>query len=149
MEENKIIHPGIKDSRVLTYLNLIDRPEYENTEQEDQLLELWREKYYIAQSEYENSRANSKQVKIWRDAYEGKFNALDTEGNITDKRLKAIRKLAFELVEGKINSKIPAPKMSPRHHSDLYPVKALHFLSCGMSFPHTLHFAGSFAPVSV
>lgn len=122
MEENKIIHPGIEDSRVLTYLNLIDQPEYENTEKEDQLLELWREKYYIAQSEYENSRANSKQVKVWRDAYEGKFNALDTEGNITDKRLKAIRKLAFELVEGKINSKIPAPKMSPRHHSDLYPV---------------------------
>lgn len=122
MEEGKVIHPGIKDSRVLTYLNLIDRTEYVNTDLENQLLQLWREKFYIARSEYEASRANSNKVKLWRDAYVGQFNALDKEGNITETKLKAIRKLAFELVEGKVNSKIPAPKMSPRHHSDLYPV---------------------------
>ena len=109
-ENNKIIHPNIKDSRVKTYLNLSEGPAYVNTEEETQLLQLWRTKFYIAQSEYEKSRANSSKVKIWRDAYEGNFNKLDEDGNITSDKLKAIRKLAFELVEGKVNATIPAPK---------------------------------------
>ena len=69
MEENthsKIVHPGVKDSRVLTYLNLIEEPAYNNTEEETTLLNLWRTKYYIARDEYEKSRASSKKVKIWR-----------------------------------------------------------------------------------
>ena len=127
MEENthsKIVHPGVKDSRVLTYLNLIEEPAYNNTEEETTLLNLWRTKYYIARDEYEKSRASSKKVKVWRDAFEGNFNQLDDNGEITDKKMKAIRKLAFELVEGKVNSNIPAPKMSPRYHADLVPVSA-------------------------
>lgn len=123
-ENSKIVHPSVKDSRVLTYLNLRNKPTYENTEEETTLLELWRTKYYIAKAEYEKSRANSKMVKIWRDAYEGKFNVLNDDGTISQKQMKAIRKLAFELVSGKVNSKIPAPKMSPRYHADLTPINA-------------------------
>lgn len=122
MDNNKIVHPNIEDSRVLTYLNLRSEPEYVNTEEENQLLQLWRTKYYLAKSEYEKSRANPAKVALWRNAYEGIFNSLDDEGNPTEKRLKPIRKLAYELVEGKINSNIPAPKMSPRHHADIFPV---------------------------
>ena len=120
----KIIHPSVKDSRVLTYLNCDSRPAYTNTEQENSLLQLWRTKYYIAKSEYEKSRANPAMVNIWRQAYEGKFYCLDAEGKSTEKMLKSIRKLAFELVESKVNANIPAPKMTPRHHSDLTPVNA-------------------------
>ena len=122
MDENKIVHPGVKDSRVLTYLNLRDKPEYVNTPEEDILLNLWRTKYYLAKSEYNQSRANFANVSVWRDAYLGKFHVLDEEGKPTEKYVKPIRKLAYELVEGKVNSKIPAPKMSPRHHADIYPV---------------------------
>lgn len=122
MDENKIVHPGIKDSRVMMYLNLIEKPLYTNTEEEEQLLQLWRTKYYIAQKEYEKSRANPGMLKLWREAFEGRFPALDEEGKPTEVYLKGVRKMAYELVEGKINSKIPAPKMSPRHHCDLTPV---------------------------
>ena len=122
MDDAKIIHPGVTDSRVLTYLNLRDKPEYVNTEEENYLLGLWRLKYYLAKEEYEKSRANSQKVTTWRRAYEGQFYKLDDEGKPTDVYLKPIRKLAYELVEGKVNSKIPAPKMSPRHHADLAPV---------------------------
>lgn len=122
--EDKIIHPKIKDSRVLTYLNQRKEPEYENTDEENILQQLWEEKYNLAVAEYEQSRANSKKVKYWREAFEGKFKQLDNEGNATDKNMKAIRKLAFELVEGKINAHIPAVKMTPRYYSDIIPVSA-------------------------
>lgn len=125
MDENsKIIHPGIKDSRVLTYLNLIDKPLYENTEEENALLQLWRTKYYIAKSEYEQSRAKPAKLATWRKAYTGDFNKLNDDGTMGDEKLKAIRKLAYELVEGEVKSSIPAPKMSPRYHADLTPINA-------------------------
>ena len=119
---DKIVHPTVKDSRVNTYLNLRDKPLYTNTPEEDQMLEAWRTKYYIAKAEYEQSRANSANVELWRNAYCGVFNKLDKNGKMTEERMKAIRKVAFELVEGKVNSNIPAPKMSPRYHCDLTPV---------------------------
>lgn len=123
-ENTKLVHPGIKDSRVLMYLGYDDTPAYQNTEKESALLQLWHTKYTIAKAEYEKSRCNGANVKIWRDAYEGKFKVLDKTGKPTDKYQKAVRKLAFELVEGKVNSHIPAPKMSPRYHSDTVPVNA-------------------------
>lgn len=123
MDENsKIIHPGIKDSRVLTYLNLIDKPLYCNTEEENALLQLWRTKYYIAKNEYLNSKAKPDKVKMWRNAYEGDFNKLNDDGTPSSEKMKAIRKLAFELVEEEVNANIPAPKMSPRYHADLTPI---------------------------
>ena len=127
-DNSKIVHPSVKDSRVLTYLNAREAEDYVNTDEENKLLQLWRTKYYIAKSEYEQSRANPYKVKIWRDAFEGKFDKLDDNGNPTGNRMKAIRKLAFELVEGKVQSNIPAPKMSPRYHADLAPINATEHL---------------------
>ena len=125
MDDNsKIIHPGIKDSRVLTYLNVLNKPQYKNTAEEDALLQLWKTKYYIAKAEYEQSRAKPSNLKIWRNAYEGDFYKLNDDGTQSSEKLKAIRKLAYELVEGEINSAIPAPKMSPRYHADLTPINA-------------------------
>ena len=123
-EQTKIVHPGVKDSRVLLYLNQKAGEPYHNTSEEDYLLELWRAKYYVAKAEYNKSRCAPDKVKIWRDAYEGKFNKLDDFGNITDEEMKAIRKLGYELVESKVNSHIPTPKMSPRYHADLAPVQS-------------------------
>lgn len=123
-DDDKIIHPGIKDSRVLMYLGLGTGNVYNNTVEESALLRLWHTKYTEAKAEYEKSRCNSKNVAVWRKAFEGKFQVLDADGNPTDKTQKAVRKLAFELVEGKVNSHIPAPKMTPRYHADIVPVNA-------------------------
>lgn len=123
-EQTKIVHPGIKDSRVLLYLNQRPGHPYQNTSEEDYLLQLWREKYYIAQAEYKKTRCAPEKVEIWRRAYEGKFNKLDDFGNFTDERMNAIRKLGYELVESKVNANVPTPKMSPRYHADLVPVRA-------------------------
>ena len=122
--ETKLIHPNIKDSRVLTYLNQRRKPEYVNTEEEELLLQLWHIKYVEAKCEYEKTRCNSKMVKVWRDAYEGKFAVLGPDGKATEHIMKPVRKVCFELVEDKVNSHIPAPKMSPRYHADLVPVNA-------------------------
>lgn len=123
-EQEKIVHPGIKDSRVLLYLNQSNRKNYINTAEEDYLLNLWRQKYYVAQSEYKKSRCSPEKVTIWREAYEGRFKKLDDFGELTDEQMKAVRKLGFELVESKVNSRVPSPKMSPRYHADLVPVQA-------------------------
>lgn len=122
--ENKNLHSTVKSSRVEMYLNWDDKDLYVNTPEEDEMLDYWQTKYDLAEAEYMSSRANPAKLKLWRDAYVGNFNALDSEGNPTDKKLKPIRKMAFELVEGRINSNIPDPKMSPRYHADLSPIKA-------------------------
>ena len=125
MDDNsKIIHPGIKDSRVLMYLNMLNKPAYENTEEENALLQLWQTKFTIAKAAYDKSRARPEKLKVWRQAYEGDLYKLDEESKLTDQKLKAIRKLAYELVEGEVNSSIPAPKMSARYHADLVPINA-------------------------
>lgn len=124
MDENKVIHPSIEDSRVLTYLGQRNKKIYHNTSEEDALVQLWNEKFKLAQAEYEKSRANSANLKIWREAYEGKFQILGADGKPNGEYQKAVRKLAFELVEGKVNSHIPAPKMTPRYYFDLPPINA-------------------------
>lgn len=117
--------PSVKDSRVLTYLNIDDSAVlYENTVEESSLQELWNTKFEIAKQEYESSGVNTANVTRWREAYMGNFKQLDDQGRETEKTMKALRKMAYELVEQKVNPRIPAPKMSPRYHSDMVPVEA-------------------------
>ena len=117
--------PTVKDSRVLTYLNIDQsRDQYVNTAEEQELVQHWNAKYLIARAEYESTRVNSLNVTRWRNAYMGLFDILDEQGNPTGTRQKALRKLAYELVEEKINPRIPAPKMTPRYYSDILPVEA-------------------------
>lgn len=124
-QKDKLPKPSIKDSRVLMYLGVIDEQAiYQNTESESELAQLWNAVYKAAVAEYESTRVNSKNVAKWRRAYMGDFNKLDEHGEETDEKLKALRKMAYELVEQKVNARIPAPKMSPRYHSDLIPVEA-------------------------
>lgn len=124
-EEGKLPKPTKSDSRVLTYLNLEPAINpYVNTDEESELAQLWNLKFLIAKQEYEKSRVNSRNLEVWRQAYLGNFNKLDEFGAITQDKMKALRKLAYELVEQKVNARIPAPKMSPRYYSDFVPVKA-------------------------
>jgi len=114
--------PSIKDSRVETYLNMQKHGYYANTEGESKLVSLWNQKYEIAKQEYEVSRCNSRKVETWRNAYEGKLFTIDE--NDCKVELKPLRKIVYELVEDKVNSQIPAPKMSPRYRADLVSVQA-------------------------
>ena len=95
MENEKISHPNIKDSRLMTYLNLDNKYTYNNTEEENELLQLWKIKYHIAEGEYNKSRANAAKVIQWRKAYEGNFNKLDENGEPTTEKIKAIRKISI------------------------------------------------------
>lgn len=124
-EQGKLPKGTVEDSRVLTYLNLetVEHP-YKNTAEEEELCKLWNTKYLHAKEEFERSRVNSTNLTLWRNTYLGDFYQLDENGEPTSEKMKALRKLAYELVEQKINPRIPAPKMTPRYHSDLVPVKA-------------------------
>ena len=127
-EADSLPKPNIKDSRVLTYLNADKSNNYVNTVEENELVNLWKQKFVIAKAEYEKSRCNSQKVKTWRDAYEGIIYKTDENGNQTAETVKPLRRLAYELIEDKVNPRIPAPKMSPRYHADLVPVNATEHL---------------------
>lgn len=115
--------PNVNDSRVLVYLNGGKEGKlYENTVEENALVNLWYAKYILAKAAYEESRCNSKNVEKWRNAYLGDFKELNDDGSESATRMKAIRKMTFELVESKVNAHIPAVKMTPRYYSDIYPV---------------------------
>lgn len=63
---------------------------------------------------------NPKNLRKWRKAYLGTLNALDKDtGEESQRKSKQLRKLIYELIESKIDSSIPMPKMSPRRKTDL------------------------------
>jgi hypothetical protein len=118
-------HGSIKDSRIEIYLGTPNQKlDYQNTEAESELVGLWNQKYLLAKAEFEASRLNSKNLTKWRNAYEGIFYRLDNEGNETTLRMKALKKVAYELIESKVISLLPGPKMSPRYYSDIMVVNA-------------------------
>ena len=115
---------NVTDSRVDLYLGITTNKDYENTVVETELAQKWNAKFMVASQEFENSRLNSKELLKWRNAYFGKFFQLDKLGNETTKLMKALRKVAYELVESKIISLMPGPRMSPRYYSDIVVVNA-------------------------
>lgn len=119
---------SIKDSRVEWYLGVTshDKAEdYQNTDEEHELVMLWDAKFQLAKQVFEgHPRVNSKKLTTWRNAYFGDFYKLDANGNETSAKQKALRKVAYELVESKIIPLMPGPKMSPRYHSDIFVVNA-------------------------
>ncbi len=116
----------VKNSRINLYLGVSDtaNARYENTDTETALVALWNQKYMVAKAEYESSRLNSTNLTKWRNAYFGKFFRLDEAGQETTVTMKALRKLAYELVESKVITLMPGPKMSPRYYSDITLVNA-------------------------
>jgi hypothetical protein len=116
----------ILDSRVELYLGNANNKEtdYLNTDEENELVGLWNQKYLLAKAQMEASRINSAELTKWRNAYFGEFFKLDSNGKETTERQKALRKVVYELVESKVISLLPGPKMSPRYYSDIFLVNA-------------------------
>lgn len=116
---------SVVDSRVDIYLGVPNKEhDYQNTAQETELVGRWNQKYLLAKAEFEASRLNSTNLKKWRNAYEGIFYRLDEEGNETPVKMKALKKVVYELIDSKIISMLPGPKMSPRYYSDIFVVNA-------------------------
>ena len=112
---------NIKDSRVEIYLGVVNQKNsYHNTDEETRLASLWHSKYMLAKQEFESSRLNSANLTKWRNAYLGKFFRLDEHGEETADIQKALKKIVYELVEDKVISLLPGPKMSPRYYSDIF-----------------------------
>jgi len=109
-----------KFDRVDLYLQDTNVAAYKNTEFEDKRVSKFTTLYNIAKSAKEsNELSKSENIKKWRSAYLGILTALDSDGNVSNKKGKQLRRMAFEVVESKIDNSIPMPKMSPRYKSDL------------------------------
>ena len=119
--------PNVKDSRVLTYLNMYqNEPAYKNTKEEEILTNLWRTKFLIAEQEFEKTHSNSQNLKVWREMAKptGQIKMLNSKGVLTDETQAAIDMTVFELIEEKVNALIPAVKMNPNYQADIIPVEA-------------------------
>jgi len=114
----------VKDSRVMLYLGTTSAEDYTNTDEETNLVQLWNQKYLLAREEFNAGRLNEAELLKWRNAYLGKFMKLNAEGNETTVQMKALKKIAYELVESKVISLMPGPKMSPRYYGDIVVVNA-------------------------
>jgi len=113
-------HGSVANSRIETYLGATNKKaDYQNTDEEAELVSLWNQKYLLAKSDFEKSRCNSANLTKWRNAYMGEFFKLDDQGRETTKKQKALRKVGYELVESKVISLMPGPKMTPRYYSDI------------------------------
>lgn len=111
---------GTKLNRIDLYLNRSNGVAYQNSEKEDTLLEKFTTLYEHAKAARDNNeRCSPKNLDIWRRAYEGILNALRQDGTESNRKSRQLRKLAYEIIESKIDNSIPAPKIQPRYRTDL------------------------------
>ena len=76
--------------------------------------------YSLAKSAQDDcEEANPTNLDKWRKAYKGTLNALTTDGTISKRKSRQLRKMCYEMVESKIDNSIPMPKMKPRYKTDL------------------------------
>ena len=93
---------------------------YVNTEQENILVNKFNALYNMAKSAQESdTHCSPENLDKWRKAYLGTLNALDKDGNESKRPARKLRRMAYELIESKIDNTIPMPKMQPRYKSDI------------------------------
>lgn len=108
------------NDRLDLYLQTSVGPSYVNTEQENILVNKFSTLYSLAKSAQDNcEEANPTNLDKWRKAYKGTLNALTTDGTISKRKSRQLRKMCYEMVESKIDNSIPMPKMKPRYKTDL------------------------------
>ena len=109
-----------KFSRIDLYLQSGIDKYYQNTDEENVLVEKFHSLYMSAKSAHDNNElANPKNIEKWRKAYLGTLGALTKDGEESKRKGRQPRKTIFELVESKIDNSIPMPKMQPRYKMDL------------------------------
>lgn len=109
-----------KFSRLQLYLQSGLDKAYENTKTENELVEQFTELYNMAKSAQEClDECSPANLDKWRRAYLGTLNALTKDGKESTKKSRQLRKMAFEIVESKVDNSIPMPKMQARYKADL------------------------------
>lgn len=93
---------------------------YENSKKEQELVGKFHALYTLAKSAQENTKGvKPSDLDMYRKAYEGTLNALNRDGTESKRKSRQLRKLAFEIVESKVDNSIPMPKLIPRYKSDI------------------------------
>ena len=109
-----------KLSRIDLYLQQNLSKTYENTATENELVNKFNALYTLAKSvQNRTEEANPDNLAKWRKAYKGILNALKEDGTESKRKSRQLRKLAFEIVESKVDNSIPMPKIVPRYKRDL------------------------------
>lgn len=106
--------------RIDLYLQWNNKTSYVNTEKEGELVNKFSTLYSLAKSAQDNTEeANPENLAKWRKAYYGTLNALTQDGKESKRKSRQLRKMAYELIESKVDNSIPMPKIMPRYKTDL------------------------------
>lgn len=106
--------------RLDMYLDEDNRPTYQNTERENELVNKFNTLYCTAKSAQESTEeCNPSNLEKWRKAYYGVLNALDQDGEVSNRKSRQLRKLVYEFIESKVDNSIPLPKIKPRYKSEI------------------------------
>ena len=107
-------------SRLDLYLQSLTNKQYQNTDKETELVGKFNALYLMAKAAQEKcEEAKPSNLEKWRKAYKGTLNALKSDGTESTRKSRQLRKLAFEIVESKVDNSVPMPKIIPRYKSDV------------------------------
>lgn len=107
-------------NRIDLYLQWGVGATYANTKYEQELISKFSALYSMSKAAHDaHEEVKPENLAKWRKAYYGTLNALKSDGTESNRKSKQLRKLAYELVESKVDNSIPMPKMTPRYKSDL------------------------------
>ena len=109
-----------KYSRLQLYLQQGLDASYENTQKEQELVNQFTELYLMAKAARDTcEECSPENLAKWRKAYFGTLNALKRDGTESTRKSRSLRKMAYEMVESKVDNTVPMPKMQPRYKTDL------------------------------
>ena len=107
--------------RIDLYLQWQIKKQYQNTEEEQAMIEKVTALFSIAEGYQKGIEyVSPKNLVKWRKAYLGTLNALDMKtGEESKRKSKQLRKMIYELIESKVDNSIPMPRLSPRRKDDI------------------------------
>jgi len=109
-----------KPNRIDLYLQQNTSELYVNTDKENELLAKFIMLFNIAKNAHDVcEQCKPENLSKWRKAYLGTLRGLDKDGQECTRETKQLRKMAFEIIESKVDNGIPMPKIQPRYKSDL------------------------------
>jgi hypothetical protein len=109
------------DKRLSLYLQYDIDKVYQNTDEENEVMANVYTLFTQTRSAFtSNEIVGETKLEYMRRAYMGTLGAIDrTTGRESTKKGKQIRKLVFEMIESKIDTSLPAPKMRAEYRDDL------------------------------
>ena len=107
-------------NRLDLYLQQTSNASYKNTERENELVNKFTTLYTMAKSAQNSiDECKPENLEKYRKAYLGTLNALNKDGTESKRKSRQLRKMAYEIVESKVDNSTPMPKMQPRYKMDL------------------------------